>query len=466
MLVALIYRFTNLLSQWTNDVDDFGYESDATQGDASLGGASNRSSAPQVPYSMQLATIESPEVQTGIDAMWEGEDELEAGSTPPPPVARPFRPNPQARPFPEGQEDTMGSVLNELASCTRLSCMIRVHDKIDGRTTFNFPHFFLLGYPHSGQQSLLRFLNRHSEVDGSVPLNGSSWFHACQTDDKVGCNVASEAEYIQTHLNAKMAAERGLELVTLDASSDYITAGGPLARKLYRYFPWLKIVMIIRDPISRVLAKITRRNEDGSVYHLCAEKRQLLGCIQDYLEAGDGNYAEAIEGWLSTFPSHQIHVIQWEELLEAPDKVLFDLKYYLGMNVGELVGKFSMRGVPTTSATFRKGQYLRLIRQIEPEIATTLSLLQSHGVGVHKRTWYVYHLLRLRKMYLLDSAVRLATGDGYALTRTHSHARTRTCGSPIVARLSRWESGWQRVLSSCNELDECTLDHIELIDRS
>ena len=31
--------------------------------------------------------------------------------------------------------------------------------------------------------------------------------------------------------------------------------------------------------------------------------------------------------------------MQFEELLEAPDKVLFDLKYFLGMNVGELVGK-------------------------------------------------------------------------------------------------------------------------------
>lgn len=393
VLAALLYRYTNILSLWNQDVDDFGYASDATQGDQPVDGASDgvQSSQDPVKYPFQLATIESPQVPD-IEAMWEGEDELAPGNTPPPPVARPFRPNPQARPFPEGQEDTLGSVLNELSSCTRLSCIIRVNDKIDGRTTFNFPHFFLLGFPHSGQQQLLRFLNRHSEIDDSVPLNGSSWFNACQTDDKIGCNVASEAEYVQKYLNAKKAAERGLELVTLDASSDYITAGGPLARKLYRYFPWAKIVMIIRDPLTRVLAKITKQNEDGSIVHLCAEKRQLLGCVQDYLDAGDGKYAEAIEGWLTTFPSSQIHVIQWEELLEAPDKVLFDLKYFLGMNVGELVGKFSMRGVPTTTAVFRKGQYMRLIRQIEPEIDATLSLLQHHGVGVYKRGWYVLFL--------------------------------------------------------------------------
>jgi len=90
--------------------------------------------------------------------------------------------------------------------------------------------------------------------------------------------------------NAKKAADRGLELVTMDASSDYISAGGPLARKLYRHFPWAKIVIIVRDPLTRVLAKITKRNSDGSITYLCPEKRQLLGCVQDYLDAGDSKY--------------------------------------------------------------------------------------------------------------------------------------------------------------------------------
>jgi hypothetical protein len=362
-----------------------------------------------------LTDIQSP-VEPDADWMWEGENELTAGNTPPPPVVRPLRPNPQTRPFNDFQEDPLGSVLDELKSCTRLSCIIRVHDKIDGRTSFNFPHFFLLGYPYSGSQGLIRFLNRHSEVDDSIPLNGSSWFNACQTEEKIGCNAKSEADYIQNFLNAKKAAERGLDMITVDASPDYVTAGGPLARKLYRYFPWAKIVLILRDPINRVLTKITKRAEDGSIVHLCEEKRQLLGCVQDYLEAGDGSYVESLEDWLTTFPAKQIHVIQWEELLESTDKVLFDLKYFLGMNVAELVGKFSMRGVPTANVTFRRGQYMRLIRQVEPEVDATLSLLQHHWL-IGKKSW-----------------------------------------------LSRWEASWQRVLSSCTDKDECTVDRIEIQD--
>ena len=428
ILAALLYRYTNIARRWTEDVDEFGYAS-AAQGDGTASSLASSSEAGEEgregalgfenKYKAYIATIDSP-AEPDADAMWEGVDELGESNTPPPPVARLLRPISQARPFPEGQEDTLGSVLAELATCTRLSCIIRVNDKIDGRTAFNFPHFFLLGFPHSGQHRLLQFLNRHSEVDDSVPLNGSSWFHACQSEDpalRQGCNAASEADYVQNFLNAKKAADRGLELVTLDASSDYISAGGPLARKLYRYFPWAKVVMILRDPLTRVLAKITKRNPDGSITYLCPEKRQLLGCIQDHLDAGDGKYADAIEGWLTTFPNHQIHVIQYEELLQAPEKVLFDLKYFLGMSVGELTGKFNMHGVPTTTATFRKGQYMRLIRSIESELDATLSLLQSHSVGVHKRSW-----------------------------------------------LARWEAGWQSVLSSCSEQDECVVEHIELIE--
>lgn len=308
ILAALLYRYTNIATRWTEDGDDFGYTSDATLADKENRAVNNDSGLAALSldvslskYPSRLANIDSPE-EPDADAMWEGPDELGPSNTPPPPVARPFRPAPQSRPFPEGQDDTLGSVLRELASCTRLSCIIRVHDKIDGRTPFNFPHFFLLGFPHSGQEPLLRFFNRHSEIDDSVPMVGSSWFSACQAsgedaDDnatypatKPGCHAASEAEYVQKFLNAKKAADRGLELVTMDASSDYISAGGPLARKLYRYFPWAKIVIIVRDPLTRVLAKITKRNPDGSITYLCPEKRQLLGCVQDYLDAGDGKY--------------------------------------------------------------------------------------------------------------------------------------------------------------------------------
>ena len=220
-----------------------------------------------VPEEEHLTTIRSPvepEVEEGAEAENNRNQGSLVKSPPPPPFARPLRPPPESRPFSDVQEDRLDEVLNELKGCTSLRCIIRSHGRIDGRTAFNFPHFFLIGFPYSGGHHILRFLNKHSEFEGTIRINGSSWFNYCQTEDgpdvrQDGCNAKSEADYIQNYLHAKKAATRELEMLTVDTSVDYLQAGGPLARRLYRYFPWLKIVIVVRDPISRVIAKLVRR---------------------------------------------------------------------------------------------------------------------------------------------------------------------------------------------------------------
>jgi hypothetical protein len=220
---------------------------------------------------IHLTSIRSPIEPEAL----EDEEEEQDSNTPPPPFPRAFRSQPAVRPFNEFQEDPLENVLEELKKCDRLSCIIRVHGKLDGRTTFNFPHFFLLGYPYAGVEQIIRHLNQHSEFDGSITARGSSWFNACQTEKgpnvkAEGCNIDSEKEYVQKVLKASEAAERSLEMITVDASTDYILAGGPLARRLYRYFPWLKVVIIIRDPITRILSKITRRSESMLLKKKCS----------------------------------------------------------------------------------------------------------------------------------------------------------------------------------------------------
>eukprot|EP00889_Picochlorum_renovo_P005381 jgi/Picre1/32411/NNA_007757.t1 len=266
-------------------------------------------------------------------------------------------------------------------------------------------------------QQIIKHLNQHSEFDGSISAHGSSWFNACQTEKgpdvkAEGCNVGSEKEYVQKVLKASAAADKSLEMITVDASTDYVLAGGPLARRLYRYFPWLKVVIVIRDPITRILSKITRRLENGTVVYDCDPKRKILGCIQEYMAPGliDSNYSQPLEDWLITFPTEQIHVVQYEELLEAPDKVMFDLKYFIGANVAELVGKFSLKGLDVVETDFRRGQYMKLLRLIESDVESTLSLLHHHGL-IGKKSW-----------------------------------------------LSRWEAGWEKVLANCNDVDICKVE--------
>jgi len=168
----------------------------------------------------------------------------------------------QERPFGRLQEDDLKDVLGELAACTSVRCVIRAHDKIDGRTRFNLPHFFLIGWQKSATTSVNAHLRYHPQYLPGIKKE-PHWFSVCQHNiNAPHCEAKNETHYLRDFLRIKEAAASKLELVTLDASADYAQKGGVLARRLYRLFPWLKVVIMIREPISRVIS-YTRMHTQG-----------------------------------------------------------------------------------------------------------------------------------------------------------------------------------------------------------
>lgn len=99
-----------------------------------------------------------------------------------------------------------------------------------------------------------------------------------------------------------------------------------------------------------------------------------------------GHYAEPLVGWLETFPAEQIHVIQFEELQENPEKVLSDLKNFLGMdpNLPEMelrnVNSRAVGGYP-----IKKKQYLKLLSMVQPDAEKLGMLLDKYGLGDGKK---------------------------------------------------------------------------------
>jgi len=127
----------------------------------------------------------------------------------------------------------------------------------------------------------------------------------------------------------------------------------------------------------------------------------------------NSNYSKPLDGWLRTFPTRQMFVIQFEELQENPDKVLYDLKVFLGLdadapmehefyNVNSRQGK---EGYP-----IKRGQYQRLMRMVKDDSQRTAALLDQYG---------------------------LADRDQW---------------------LARWQQTWANVLSTCDFGDNCKVD--------
>lgn len=177
----------------------------------------------------------------------------------PPPFAVP-------RPFSKQQDDDLGDALGELSRCTNMRCIIHAHDKIDSRTQFNLPHFFLLGWQKTAVSGVNAYLSKHSQYKASIANKEPHWFTKCQPDqDFSGCQANNETQYFRDFLNVREAASAKLEVATADFSADYAREGAPLARRLYRYFPWLKIVVMLKEPISRLIS--VAQIHTNSTYH-------------------------------------------------------------------------------------------------------------------------------------------------------------------------------------------------------
>jgi len=186
--------------------------------------------------------------------------------------------------FGKAQDEDVKEVLAWMGRCQTISCVIKAHDRLQGRTRFNFPHFFLIGWQKCATTSVNAYLRYHPQYLPGVKKE-PHWFSVCQNNlDAPHCLPNTEAEYLKDFLRLEDAVASRLELVTLDASADYAGRGGVLARKLYRLFPWIKIVIMIREPISRLIS-YTRMHTQSTFqqWKACNSGSSLFTCLRPHL---------------------------------------------------------------------------------------------------------------------------------------------------------------------------------------
>lgn len=297
------------------------------------------------------------------------------------------------RTFGKIQDEDVNDVLHEMSQCETFHCAIRAHDKLAGRTRFNFPHFFLIGWQKCATTSVNAYLRFHPQyLPGK--LKEPHHFSVCQYNlDAPHCMSKSESQYLRDFLRLENATASRLEKVTVDASADYAQAGRSLARKLYNLFPWVKIVIMMREPISRLIS-YTRMHTESTYqeWKACPEGSSLFSCLYPKLRSGHrtSNYSHPLIGWLTTFPTEQLHVIQFEELQENPDKVLYDLKVFLGLDINYPERKFSninsRRRRHKEGYQIKRGQYKRLIRAVREDAERVAELLDRYGLA-DKMAW-------------------------------------------------------------------------------
>jgi hypothetical protein len=279
------------------------------------------------------------------------------------------------------------ATLFALSKCRKYECIKKAHHEIAGRTRFNFPHFFLIGWQKCATTSVNSHLKSHPQFLPS-DTKESHFFTVCQSSPTNHfCRAPTLRNYLLYFLKIQDAALGGLEKVTIDASVDYAWKGRSLAKDLHDLFPWLKIVMMMREPISRMISytrMFTIKEIKGKG---CMPPKTIYGCLSKGLNRESAVYANALEAWLDVFPADQIHVIQFEELQEDDQKVLHNLKDFLGMDttlplqedLRNVNSRRSEGGYPLTLE-----EYQSLIALVRPAAERVAKMLGDKGIKNEK----------------------------------------------------------------------------------
>jgi len=313
--------------------------------------------------------------------------------------------------------------LKALSSCETLECLKDAHQLRDrGPAKFNFPHFLIIGFQKTATTSLYGHLADHPQVLKPSGKEPEFLSFGCRYHPPEDCPLYASQRYINTTLRLHEFIEAEGRLSTFEASTHIVRAGDYLAPAMSEILPWVKLVISLREPISRaasMLIHLKDLNKGG-----CLMTKKLGECLLTESQingapsgARTTNYSFPVMTWLDAYPAEQVHVIQYEELTEedrqAPE--LDRLKKFLGLKTRlprSPLGVHNSRKYKIRPKGWKmpKQQYLDLIEMVKPDVNALVAVLQKYGKIKSQDAW-----------------------------------------------LDRWKQVWDDNLKSCNKDDVCSI---------
>lgn len=182
--------------------------------------------------------------------------------------------------------------------------------------------FIGIGAPKSGTTWLSRALDAHPEICFSS-MKETSFF--CEENPLVhnallrydGKNISQYPLFFKHCGQNKLRGEFSVHYMY-----DSTVAG-----KIYKNFPEVKIIAVLRDPVSRFISDYRFRR-----YMRKEEKRPIEELLfSDYLLIQYGMYTKQLERYFSLFPKENIKILIFEEMVKNPLRTLKEVYSFLGV---------------------------------------------------------------------------------------------------------------------------------------
>uniref|UniRef100_A0A7R9YQ49 Sulfotransferase n=1 Tax=Chlamydomonas euryale TaxID=1486919 RepID=A0A7R9YQ49_9CHLO len=228
------------------------------------------------------------------------------------------------------------------------------------------PYFQILGVSKCGTTDLFARLKRHPELaDGS---KGPHFWDECPYPPRTACTAPPNGDfngYVDLFEKGAYQMKTNPIMITGEASSNTFTGvytfvrglavrrgiNVTLADLIHEAQPYQRLIVIMRDPISRYYSAFhyyghkksegfapaekfhERAVTETQRWNECVEKSGLAFCLKRYdpQQLIKGMYAEFVEPWLRVFPKEQVLFLRSEDYKAAPREHLTTVLRFLGM---------------------------------------------------------------------------------------------------------------------------------------
>jgi hypothetical protein len=164
----------------------------------------------------------------------------------------------------------------------------------------HIPAFLIAGAPKSGTSLLEALLHHHPKVI-RPRIKELRYFHEMPLDWDGGVNVSQVRQFLSDQRDGFpiQALQNDVSKITYDATPNYLCRSSLLMAPILCACPWIKIIVILRDPVERAFSeyryRLQREASTGTFEQLIAEEMHVLQ-LSGLLDAAHGSQEET-EAW-------------------------------------------------------------------------------------------------------------------------------------------------------------------------
>ena len=185
------------------------------------------------------------------------------------------------------------------------------------------PNALIIGAEHCGTRPLAAFLSQHEHI--AVSSRDSRFFSE---------NYDKGVDWYSSNFEPRGTDQ----LVSLERSPSYFYSQ-PAAERVKKLDPDMKIIVIFRNPVKRLISNFTtsivpklKSDEDiDKVFQrMVIEAESKLTNVED---AGvkKSIYSIYLKRWIDAFSREQVHVINGDEFIKNPMRILRGVETFLGV---------------------------------------------------------------------------------------------------------------------------------------